>query len=74
MIKTKGEGADYTALALQGRNMRDFADWHQLIILANLESYNATLISIAATISGTNNFDQQLKGLLSVPTLKKESK
>jgi hypothetical protein len=32
-------------LALQGKNIRDYADLHQLTILSNLESYNAILIS-----------------------------
>jgi hypothetical protein len=31
-------------LALQGMNIRDFADLHQLTVLANLESYNSILI------------------------------
>jgi hypothetical protein len=30
--------------ALQGRNIRDFADIHQLTVLANLENYNSILI------------------------------
>lgn len=97
------------ALVLQGRNMRDYADLHQLTVLANLESYNAILITeglsqperfvklrnaainqlailrgqpylvsqiqspfMKATVSGTNSFDQQLKGLLSVPPPNKE--
>ena len=32
-------------LTLQGKNIRDFADLHQLTVLANLESYNAILLS-----------------------------
>jgi hypothetical protein len=32
-------------LALKGGNIRDYADLHQLTVLANLESYNAILIS-----------------------------
>lgn len=31
-------------LVLQGYNMRDYADLHQLTVLANLESYNSILI------------------------------
>ena len=32
-------------LALQGKNIRDYADLHHLTVLSNLESYNAILIS-----------------------------
>jgi hypothetical protein len=32
-------------LALQDRNIRDYADLHQLTVLSNLESYNAIMIS-----------------------------
>ncbi len=32
-------------LVLQGRNMRDYGDLHQLTVLSNLESYNAILIN-----------------------------
>lgn len=32
-------------LALQGKNIRDYADLHYLTVLSNLESYNAILIS-----------------------------
>ena len=32
-------------LTLQGKNIRDYADLHQLTVLANLESYNAILLS-----------------------------
>jgi hypothetical protein len=37
----KSENPD---LVLQGRNMRDFADLHELTVLSNLESYNSILI------------------------------
>lgn len=32
-------------LALRGGNIRDFADLHELTVLANLKSYNSILIS-----------------------------
>ncbi len=37
----KSENPD---LVLKGRNMRDFADLHELTVLSNLESYNSILI------------------------------
>lgn len=39
----------YPELYLQGRNMRDLADVHQLIVLTNIESSNAYLISKGMT-------------------------
>lgn len=35
---------DNPDLVLQGRNIRDYADLHELTVLSNLESYNAILI------------------------------
>lgn len=35
---------DNPELVLQGRNIRDYADLHELTVLSNLESYNAILI------------------------------
>lgn len=35
---------DNSDLVLQGRNIRDYADLHELTVLSNLESYNAILI------------------------------
>ena len=32
-------------LALQGKNIRDYADLHHLTVLSNLESYNSILLS-----------------------------
>lgn len=37
---------DNPQLCIQGRNMRDYADTHKLIVLSNLESRNAEMIKI----------------------------
>lgn len=97
-------------LCLQGRNLRDYANTHELIVLSNLESLNAemirrgvkqeqrleTLREVAVSqlkslsvskdaehilVESPNKkeasratFDNQLKGLLSVPPPKKDGK
>ena len=55
-LTSKDWRAQNPTLAAKGYNIRDVADTHQLIILANLESLNGTLIS-----SGMLDTQERLK-------------
>lgn len=72
-VTSKQWKQENTELALQGFNLRDVADLHQLTVLSNLESYNAILVKQGMPkeqrlVELHNTAISQLKSLQSMST------